>query len=52
LFYSATQLDDEQADPIWEITPNSINCLINSLAAKEDEVVKFYACKTIENITA
>lgn len=25
LFYAATQLDDEQADPIWEITDDAIN---------------------------
>jgi serine/threonine-protein kinase ULK4 len=40
LFYAATQLDDEQADPIWEIPQQAI------------VTIRFYACKTIENITA
>lgn len=25
LFYAATQLDDEQADPVWEITDDAIS---------------------------
>lgn len=52
LFYAATQLDDEQADPIWEIPEVAVNMLVTCLAAGEDEVVRFYACKTVENITA
>lgn len=52
LFYAATQLDDEQADPIWEITDDAITCIIGIVSEDEDSVVKFYACKTLENITA
>ena len=52
LFYAATQLDDEQADQVWEIPQIAIMQLIKCLASNEDEVVRFYACKTIENITA
>ena len=52
LFYAATQLDDEQADPIWEIPEVAVLALIKCLDTTEDEIVRFYACKTIENITA
>ena len=52
LFYAATQLDDEHADPVWEIPPLAVQVLIQCLNATEDEIVRFYACKTIENITA
>jgi len=52
LFYAATQLDDEQADPIWEIPPQAIAIMIKCLQAGEDDIVRFYSCKTIENITA
>mmetsp|Transcript_18758 Transcript_18758/g.17894 ORF Transcript_18758/g.17894 Transcript_18758/m.17894 type:complete len:131 (+) Transcript_18758:1857-2249(+) len=31
LFYAATQLDDEQADPIWEISEDAINVIVWSL---------------------
>ena len=52
LFYAATQLDDEQADPVWEIPDEAIFTVIRSIRSSEDETVKFYACKTLENITA
>jgi len=52
LFYAATQLDDEQADPAWEIPPLAIVTMIKCLGVGEDEIVRFFACKTIENITA
>lgn len=52
MFYAATQLDDEQADPVWELNNDSIAAVLNALRPAEDDVVKFYACKTIENITA
>lgn len=52
LFYAATQLDDENADPVWEIPPLAVTVLIQCLDAAEDDIVRFYACKTIENITA
>ncbi|OMJ73613.1 hypothetical protein SteCoe_27657 [Stentor coeruleus] len=50
LFYAATQMDEMQVD--WEI-PNTIFALvIRTSKSAEDEAVKFYACKTIENICA
>jgi len=52
LFYAATQLDDEQADPVWEIPDEAIQTVIRSLRATEDDIVRFYACKTLENIAA
>lgn len=61
LFYAATQLDDEQADPCWQITDEAINAIIKSLKVElsplqdgvpSDETVIFYAVKTLENITA
>lgn len=52
MFYAATQLDDENADPCWELSENAIKAVLGALKPTEDDVVKFYACKTIENITA
>jgi len=53
MFYAATQLDDEMADPIWELSEDAINIIVESLEDQEsDRVVKFYACKTLENICA
>ena len=52
MFYAATQLDDEQADPVWSLNPIAIKSLVKALNQGEDEIVRFYACKTIENITA
>jgi len=52
LFYAATQLDDEQADPVWEIPEEAVETLTRCLSDREDEIVRFYACKTVENITA
>lgn len=31
MFYAATQLDDEMADPIWELTDDAINIIVSSL---------------------
>jgi hypothetical protein len=54
LFYAATQLDDDNTESgaIWEIPESAVNILVTCLAATEDETVRFYACKTLENITA
>jgi serine/threonine-protein kinase ULK4 len=52
MFYAATQLDDDQADPCWEIKDDAILAIIRSLKENEDETVRFYASKTLENITA
>ena len=53
MFYAATQLDDEMADPIWELPEDAINIIVRSLHQNEpDRIVRFYACKTLENICA
>ena len=53
MFYAATQLDDEMADPIWELPDEAINIIVRSLHQNEpDRIVRFYACKTLENICA
>jgi len=53
MFYAATQLDDEMADPIWELSDDAINIIVSSLNSYEpDRIVRFYACKTLENICA
>jgi hypothetical protein len=31
MFYAATQLDDEMADPIWELSDDAINIIVHSL---------------------
>ncbi len=52
MFYAATQLDDEQCEQCWEISDDAIAIIVKSLRDSEDETVRFYACKTLENITA
>ena len=52
MFYAATQLDEENQDENWKIPTVAINTIIRNLNYKDDEIVRFYACKTIENITA
>ena len=52
LFYAATQMDDDQVDMSWEIGDPHVNSIKESLRNGEDDIVRFYACKTIENITA
>lgn len=52
LFYSATQMDEEQSDSVWKISTSVKNCLVKCLKMNTDLIVKYYACKTIENITA
>ena len=53
MFYAATQLDDEMADPIWNLSESAINIIVDSLDETEpDRGVRFYACKTLENICA
>ena len=50
LFYAATQMDEHQGE--WEI-PNSIfSLVIRTSKSADDEALRFYACKTIENICA
>jgi hypothetical protein len=51
-------LDDDQADPCWEIKDEAVNGIIKALRVQgdsdfiPDETVVFYAVKTLENITA
>ena len=53
MFYAATQLDDEMADPVWELSDDAIDIIVQSLDEQEpDQIVRFYACKTLENICA
>ena len=52
MFYAATQLDDENADNSWKKVSNAISYIVKHLKPTEDEIVRFYASKTIENITA
>jgi serine/threonine-protein kinase ULK4 len=52
LFYAATQLDDDQASKQWHISKEAVGALIQSLKAYEDEIVRYYACKAVENIAA
>lgn len=52
LFYAATQLDEENADPVWTIPPEAVETVFHQLSLDTDEITKYYATKTIENITA
>jgi len=52
LFYAATQLDDESAGSSWAISPLTVSSVIKCIKPGEDEIVRFYACKAIENITS
>jgi serine/threonine protein kinase len=52
LFYAATQLDDDQASDVWKISQDAINAVLLWMKHYEEETVRFYACKTIENISA
>lgn len=52
LFYAATQLDDDQASKVWVISDQAIETLLECMGVYQDEIVRFYACKAIENITA
>ena len=50
LFYAATQMDESQNE--WEIPTSIFALVIRTCKSAEDEAVRFYACKTIENISA
>ena len=51
LFYAATQMD-EGTGADWEI-PNSLyGTVVKISKSPDDEILRFYACKTIENICA
>ena len=51
LFYGATQVDEEIKD--WDFSLSLIHSLLKILKNnQEDEIVRIYCCKSIENITA
>jgi len=52
LFYGATQMDEDNSESTWDISSNLISLLNKIVRSNEEETVRFYACKTIENITA
>jgi serine/threonine-protein kinase ULK4 len=53
LFYAATQLDEENYDQVWDLSAHSIELITKCLnIQEEDDIVRFYACKTLENICA
>lgn len=53
MFYAATQLDEENYDPVWDLSQQAIDLIVKCLkVTDEDDIVRFYACKTLENICA
>lgn len=53
LFYAATLVDDDPSNSVWRISPAIISFLVKKIGSyEEDELVRFYACKTLENITS
>lgn len=53
MFYAATQLDDDAVDPAWLLSNQAIATISHCLRVhEEDDIVRFYASKTLENITA
>ena len=52
LFYSATQMDEEGSDPVWEVSKLHLQAVVRGLKAGEDETVRVYAVKTVENMLA
>lgn len=53
MFYAATQLDEENYDAVWDLSQGSIDLIVKCLRiGEEDDIVRFYACKTLENICA
>lgn len=53
MFYAATQLDEENYDSVWDLSQASIDLIVKCLRiGEEDDIVRFYACKTLENMCA
>lgn len=51
LFYGATQVDEKVNE--WDLSMSLIHSLLKILKSQsEDEIVRIYCCKSIENITA
>jgi serine/threonine-protein kinase ULK4 len=51
LFYAATQMDDVSGGD-WEIPNQLFATILKIVKSNDDEIFRFYACKTIENICA
>ena len=52
IFYGATQLDGTSATEMWDIPTGCINLLMKQIKSPEDEIIRLYALKAIENITS
>ena len=50
IFFVATQIEGEENESEWNISKEVLECLLSSLS-HPDEKIKFYALKTIENIS-
>lgn len=51
LFYAATQMDDTSSAD-WEIPTIMFTTILKLVKSTDEEILRFYACKTIENICA
>lgn len=51
LFYAATQMDDGSGTE-WEIPSIMFSTILKLLKSNDEETLRFYCCKTIENICA
>jgi serine/threonine-protein kinase ULK4 len=52
IFYGATQLDGTSQTDMWDIPFSCISLLMKQIKNSDDEIVRFYGLKTIENITS
>ncbi len=53
LFFVTTQAEgEEDTSMYWKISDDSLNTLLYAIDLSKDDVVKFYAVKSIENIAA
>jgi hypothetical protein len=53
LFFVTTQAEGEEETSIyWKISDESLSSLLYAIDLNRDDIVKFYAVKSIENITA
>ena len=52
LFFGATQIDGEKENEIWDIPMTNVEVLLQNIKSSDDEIIRFYAMKTIENITS
>lgn len=43
----------DEGQEIWDLTNTNLNTIVKTIKNNnEDELTRFYACKTVENITA